>query len=97
MRVIAERSLRDYWESHPIARQALQAWVDHVRQVQWNTPNDLARDYGHDALLPDQRVVFKIKGNQFRLVVRINYRYQLIFIRFIGTHAEYNHIDVMKV
>jgi mRNA interferase HigB len=97
MRVIAMRTLREYWEAHSSARDALQAWYDHVCQTSWSFPEDLARDYGQDVLLPDQRAVFKIKGNHCRLVVRINYQHQVVFIRFIGTHAEYNRIDVMKI
>jgi mRNA interferase HigB len=97
MRIIALRTLREYWETHANARESLQAWYDHVRQVDWKAPEDLARDYGQDALLPGQRAVFKIKGNQFRLVVRINYQHRLVFIRFIGTHAEYNRIDATKI
>ena len=97
MRVIAMRTLREYWEAHASARDPLQAWYDHVCQASWSFPEDLARDYGQDVLLPDQRAVFKIKGNHYRLVVRINYQHQIVFIRFIGTHAEYNRIDVMKI
>lgn len=97
MRIIALRTLREYWETHASARPALQAWADHLRQVEWNSPDDLARDYGRDALLPDQRAVFKIKGNQFRLVVRVNYQHHLVFIRFIGTHAEYDRIDATRI
>ena len=97
MRIIALRTLREYWEAHANARDALQAWYDHIQEVNWNAPEDVARDYGQDVLLPDQRAVFKIKGNQFRLVVRINYDYHLVFIRFIGTHAEYDQIDATKI
>jgi mRNA interferase HigB len=97
MRIIALRTLRDYWETHASARPAPQAWADHVRQVEWNSPDDLAQEYGRDVLLPDQRAVFKIKGNQYRLVVRINYQQQIVFIRFIGTHAEYDRIDVINI
>lgn len=97
MRIIAVRTLRDYWRTHVNARQALLSWADHIQQVEWHSPEDLAGDYVQDVLLPDQRAVFKIKGNQFRLVVRINYRSQLIFIRFICTHAEYDRIDATKI
>ena len=83
--------------SNANARDSLQAWYDHGRQADWTAPEDLARDYGQEALLPDQRAVFKTKGNQYRLVVRMNYLNQLVFIRFIGTHAEYNRIDATKI
>jgi mRNA interferase HigB len=97
MRIIALRTLREFWEAQASARDSLQAWYDHVCQAGWKSPEDLARDYGRDALLPDQRAVFNLKGNQFRLVVRINYQHRLVFIRFIGSHAEYNRIDATKI
>jgi mRNA interferase HigB len=97
MRIIALWRLREYWITHANARDSLQAWYDHVHQADWSSPEDLASDYGRDALLPDQRAVFKIKGDQYRLVIRINYRNRLVFIRFIGTHAEYNRIDATKI
>jgi mRNA interferase HigB len=97
MRIIALRTLREYWEAHANARDSLQAWYDHVHQADWSSPQDLAGDYGQDALLPGQRAVFMIKGNQYRLVVRINYLNRLVFIRFIGPHAEYNRIDATKI
>ena len=97
MRVIALRKLREYWEAHANARDSLQAWYDHGRQADWTAPEDLARDYDQEALLLDQRAVFKIKGNHYRLVVRMNYLNRLVFIRFIGTHAEYNRIDTIKI
>ena len=97
MRIIALRTLREFWETHASARDSLQVWYDHVCQADWKSPEDLARDYGRDALLSDQRAVFNFKGNQFRLVVRINYQHRLVFIHFIGSHAEYNRIDATKI
>lgn len=97
MRIIAQRTLREFWEAHSASRASLEAWADHVKQVNWNSPEDLAQNYGQDVLLPDQRAVFKIKGTNFRLVVRINYQQHIVFIRYIGTHAEYNRIDATKI
>lgn len=88
MRIIALKTLREYWEAHANSRSALEAWFDHAKNATWNSPQDLIRDYGLDVILPDNRAVFKIKDNSYRLVVRINYPGNLIFIRFIGTHAE---------
>ena len=97
MRVIALRTLREYWQEHADARQSLQAWHDYVKKASWKSPQELARDYGQDVILPDNRAVFKIKGNQFRLVVRINYPQEIVFIRFIGTHSEYDKIDATRI
>jgi len=97
MRIIALRTLREYWAEHANARQPLQVWYDHARLSEWNSPEDLIKDYGRDLLLLDQRAVFKIKGNQYRLVVRIKYIMHVVFIRFIGTHDEYDQIDATKI
>ena len=97
MHVIAKRTLREYWEKHPNIRGALEAWHDHVKRADWATPADLQQEYGSDAVLPDNRAVFKLRGNQYRLVVRINYATRRVYVRFIGTHAEYDRIDVMSV
>jgi mRNA interferase HigB len=97
MRVIALKTLRLFWESHINARSSIQAWYDHVKRAEWETPNDLVADYGQDVILPDNRAVFKIKGNDYRLVVRINYAQHAVYIRFIGAHSEYNKIDATKI
>jgi mRNA interferase HigB len=97
MRIIALKTLRLFWERHANSRPALEAWYDHARHANWNSPQDLVREYGQDGILPENRVVFKIKGNDYRLVVKINYSQKLIYIRFIGTHAEYDKIDATTI
>jgi len=97
MRVIAEKTLRLFWKQRADARGALEAWLEHLKRVEWNTPADLQRDYGNDAVLPDNRAVFNIKGNKYRLVAHIHYKSQILYIRFIGTHAEYDRIDATKI
>ena len=97
VRVIAEKTLRLFWTQHTDIRGSLEAWLEHVRRVEWNTPADLQRDYGNDTVLPNNRAVFNIKGNKCRLVAHIHYRSQIVNIRFIGTHAEYSRIDASKI
>jgi mRNA interferase HigB len=97
MRVISLKTLRQYWENHANARANLLSWYDFVRHKMWNSPDDLVRDFGREVILPDNRAVFRIKGNDYRLVVRINYLQHAIYIRFIGTHDEYNKIDATKI
>jgi mRNA interferase HigB len=97
MRVVKEKTLRDYWERHADVRGPLEAWYEHVRRVNWVTPKDVQRDYGDDVILPENRAVFNIKGKDYRLVVQFHYKSGIVFIRFIGTHAEYNRIDATKI
>ena len=97
MRVISLKTLRDFWSRRADARASLEAWYDFVRHVVWESPADIKRDFSSASILEDKRVVFNLKGNQFRLVVRINYHYKTVYIRFIGTHEEYNRIDATKI
>ena len=73
------------------------AWFQETGHVEWRNPKDIKREYPSASILADNRVVFNIKGNHYRLVVRINYDYQMVWIRFIGTHAEYDKIDATKI
>ena len=97
MRIIARKTLRKYWESHPDAREALQAWYADVKRAEWNSPADVKRIYRNASIVANNRVVFNIKGNKYRLIVAIDYRRKTIYIRFIGTHAEYDKIDATTV
>ena len=97
MHVISKRRLKEYWEHHTNAQGALEAWLERAERATWHKPSDVQRDYGDDVILPDNRAVFNIKGNTYRLVVRINYWSQTVFIRFIGTHAEYDKIDATRI
>lgn len=97
MRVIAKRTLRDFWEKHADSEQQLKAWYNEAEQSDWKSPNDIKKDYPSASILEDNRVVFNIKGNNYRLIVRINYKYGVVWIRFIGTHAEYDKVDATKI
>ena len=100
MRVIAKRTLREFWERHPrnaAARTPLQDWYAQVAAADWSTPNDLKKQYADASVLNGGRVVFNIAGNKYRLVVRINYAYRVLYVRFVGTHAEYDQIDVRTI
>jgi mRNA interferase HigB len=93
MRVIARRTLVTFWLQHVDAEQSLKAWFSEVSKVKWRTPTDIKARYPSASILIDNRVVFNIKGNRHRLVVKVNYDIGIVFIRFIGTHAEYDKID----
>ncbi|MFH1028884.1 MAG: type II toxin-antitoxin system HigB family toxin [Pseudomonadota bacterium] len=97
MRVIARKTLRKYWETHPDVRQALQAWYMDASHAHWSSPADIKSVYRNASILPNSRVVFNIKGNQYRLIVRIEYNAEIVYIRFIGTHQEYDRIDAPAV
>ena len=87
----------DFWENHPDVEPSLKAWYQEAEGADWKGPNDIKRDYPHASFLADNRVVFNIKGNHYRLIVKINYAYGMVWIRFIGTHAEYDKVDATKI
>lgn len=93
MRVFSRNTLVEYWKTHTNAEEVLKSWFAEAEKARWNSPDDIKRKYPHASILPNNRVVFNIKGNNYRLVVKINYNYGQVFIRFIGTHAEYDKID----
>ena len=97
MRVVAKRRLREFWERHPAARQPLLAWFREVERENWDTPAGVKAKYRSASILRGDRVVFNIKGNSYRLVVRIKYEYRVVYVRFVGTHAEYDAIDATEV
>ena len=97
MRVIAKKTLRDYWVKHPDCEQQLKAWYQESKDAKWKSPKDIKRDYPSASILPGSRVVFKIKGNHYRLIVRINFDYGMVWIRFIGTNAVYDKINAETI
>jgi mRNA interferase HigB len=97
MRVIARSTLRDFWLKHENTEQQLKAWYQEAAKASWLSPSDIKKEYPSASFLQDNRGVFNIKGNHYRLIVRINYDYQIVWIRFIGTHAAYDKIDANKI
>ena len=97
MRVISKSTLRDFWIRHSDSEQALKSWYNEADKSAWRSPNDIKEDYPSASILADNRIVFNIKGNNYRLIVKINYAYQMVWIRFVGTHAEYDKIDATKI
>ena len=96
MRIIAKRTLRLFWEAHPRNRAAktpLEDWYAQASAADWATPAEVKTQFGDASILQGGRVIFNIGGNKYRLVVRINYPYRVVYIRFVGTHAEYDEID----
>ena len=97
MRIIALKTLREFWDDHPDARQPLQAWYEDTKHAVWQSPADIKSIYRNAGIVGNNRVVFNIKGNDYRLIVAINYRFGMVYIRFIGTHSEYDRVDATQV
>lgn len=97
MRIIALRALREFWAAHADAEGALRAWYEDARVAEWKTPQDVKAHCANASIIGDNRVVFNIRGNTYRLVVAVNYGYGIVYIRFVGTHAEYDKIDAQTV
>lgn len=93
MRIIAISLLRAFWTKHPQAEMPLRAWYAEASRADWKNPADIKAAYRNASFLPGNRVVFNIKGNDYRLVVAVHYNRGMMFIRFVGTHAEYDRID----
>ena len=96
-RIFSKSTLREYWEKHADAEQYLKTWYDTAMNADWKTPGDVKHTYGKASILKNGRIVFNIKGNAYRLVAKFNFEKQWIFIRFIGTHHEYDKIDANTI
>ena len=97
MRIIAKKILRDFWEVHPDSEQQLKAWFQETSKAEWTSPRQIKKEYPSASFLAENRVVFNIKGNHYRLIVKISYGYQMVWTRFIGTHAEYDKINAKTI
>lgn len=97
MRVVAVRTLREFWHLHPDAEQPLRAWHDEARAAHWTSPQDIKDRYASVSFVGNNRVVFNVKGNKYRLIVAVAYRFQAVYIKFVGTHAQYDAVDAATV
>jgi mRNA interferase HigB len=97
VRIISRRTIREFWHRHPDTEQALRSWFYDGRRAVWKSPADIKRTYANASIIGGNRVVFNIKGNRYRLVVAINYDYQICYIRFLGSHVEYEQIGAERV
>ena len=97
MNIVAVKFLRAFWEKHSAAEQPLKSWVDEAKKAAWMQPAEIKEQYRSASILKNRRVVFNIKGNDYRLIVAVAYRFQAIYIKFIGTHTEYDRVDAATV
>ena len=100
MRVIAVSTLKTFWENEPAhtdSQTPLEAWYGFTRKAEWASPMDVKRDFKNAGILQGGRIIFNIAGNKYRLVVKVNYPHKIVYIRFIGTHAQYDAIDAQTI
>lgn len=99
MRVITKGALQEYWETpgREDAEQPLKAWFAEANAVAWTSPADIKSRYRSASFVADSRVVFSIGGNKHRLVVHVNYKFGMVLVKFVGSHAEYDKIDAATV
>lgn len=97
MRIIAVRTLKEYWIEFPQAKQALLSWYEEAETAQWNTPGELKKQFRNASILNTKRVVFNIHGNAYRLIVDIEYRLKIVFVVWFGSHKQYDKIDAKEI
>jgi len=97
LRVFAKKTLQEFWIQHPDSEQQLKSWYREAEKSEWQNSNQLKREYPSASIVGDNRVIFNIKGNNYRLIVKINFHYQMMWIRFVGNHKEYDRIDATKI
>ena len=89
--------MRDFWIVHNDCEQQLKSWFQEASKAEWKNTNEIKKEYPSASILKSNRIVFNIKGNAYRLIVKINFQYQMIWIRFIGTHSEYDKINANEI
>jgi mRNA interferase HigB len=99
MRIISIKKIKDFWEDprYKDSEQSLRAWFFEIKKENWKSPNDIKRKYKNASIVGNRRVVFNIKGNKYRLIVLVRYKFKIVFIRFIGTHEQYDKTDAKNI
>jgi len=97
MRIFNYTTLRDFWGIHPDAKEALTHWYDVAEQATWKNSMEVKLTFRTADILSSDRVAFNIKGNAYRLIASLNYQYQALFVKFVGTHGEYGRVDALTV
>ncbi|SMF83016.1 mRNA interferase HigB [Azospirillum oryzae] len=94
MQIIARRTLKEFWDRHPQAEAPLEVWYAQVKSASWQSPADIKREFGSTVdFIADNRVIFDIGGNKYRLIVHVAYRFKRVLVKFVGTHKDYDRID----
>lgn len=99
MRIISVKTLKDFWEKpgNGDSEQPLRAWYSEAKEADWEGPNDIKSQYHSASIIGNNRIVFNIKGNKYRLIVAIRYEFRIVYVRFIGTHRKYDRVDARRV
>jgi mRNA interferase HigB len=97
MRIISKKTLVDFWNTHSDSEQQLRAWHAKTKLAEWKTSSDIKNDYRNASFVANNRVIFNIKGNNYRLVAAINYNFGIVYIRFVGTHKDYDNINTTTI
>ena len=97
MHIIARKTIREFWERHPDAEDSLRSWHNQVEKENWDTPQQVRENHPNVRMIGRNRAIFNIRGNRYRLVVQIDYMMKRVYVRFVGTHSEYNNIDAREV
>ena len=97
MPVIAKATLVEFWQTHPVSKHALQTWFEDASRADWPSPQDIKLRYASASFVSSNRVVFNIKGNDYRLVVAVAYRFGAVYVKFVGTHKQYDAVDAATV
>lgn len=96
-RIFSKNTLKAFWEKHADSEQYLKTWHETVKNADWKTPADIKMTYANTSILKNNRIEFNIKGNSYRLIAKFNFEKQWVFIRFIGTHSDYDKIDANTI
>lgn len=97
VRVIAKKILREFWERHKDVEQSLKTWYQEASKAEWSNHHAIKKEYPGASIIGNDRIVFNIKGNTYRLIVKVNFDYGIVWIRFIGTHAEYDKVNAKTI
>ena len=99
MRIIARKTIKEFWclPQYSDSQRPLKSWYRAIKEAKWDSSNDVKRQFRSASIIGGNRVVFNIAGNKYRLVVKFNYPYKIGYIRFIGTHEQYDQIDVKRI
>lgn len=97
VRIISPKPLREFYARHPDAEGPIRAWLRVARKAEWNNTHDVKKQFGNASIVGNNRAVFNIKGNSYRLVVKLDFEWHALYIRFIGTHGDYDKIDARTI
>lgn len=97
MKIVSVKILKDFWLQHPDSEQHLKAWVDEAKYAVWLQPTDIKAKYRNASVLKNRRIVFNIKGNHYRLIVAIAYKFGAVYVKFIGTYQQYDLINAETI